>query len=400
MRRLELIFLVLFSFSALALMPGCGGDTASRGGAGGSAGGSTADDPVTDTTTNATVDNDFIRIGVEAPSGKSATLHKYGESWDTTCEIGFNDDPSDIICVLEMQELDLYAFDETLILNYNFPKDLCRYVSVNPYYFYQKLAGYGPSAVDITVTTVGLSTVTVLNDATDRTTGVTAELVDGELACTANYTNPLGFVANCCQGEYILTKDQDGTVTTETADWGGLIGSCLAGPAVTTQERDGFDFPMVDLIDMVGIGLNRDYEISSPLSQGYFTNLYIANYLDVTASFPGASADEFPGGIAFDWSTAPTAAAGAEINANPWYEFDCLDEADDYIHRVRVMVRAWSTKEQYGLGVSGAFDTGIAGTEEVYFEQQYLLDLYGWFTTTGGRFGAWDLLTEYPGDSL
>lgn len=392
MRRLKSVFLVFFF--AWVAVSGCGGETADRGGSSGS--GSDDDETVYDTTTNETVDNDFIRISVEAPAGKSAALHKYGESWDTVCEIGVDDDSSDILCVVEVQELDLYAFDETLILNYNFPQDLCDYVSVNPYYFYQKLAGYGPSAVDITVT----DGVTVLNDATDRTVGITAEIVNGDLACTANYTSELGFVANCCQGEYTLTKNEDGTVTTETANWGGLIGSCLAGPAIATQERNIFDFPLADLIDMTGIGLNRNYEITSPLNQGYLTNLYVANYFDVTDSFPGAAADEFPGGIAFDWSTASLALQGEEINANPWYEFACLDVAEDYIHRVRVLIRAWSTHMQYNLGASGAFNTGIAGTEEAYFEQQYLMDRYGWFTATGGQFGAWDLMTEYPGDSL
>jgi hypothetical protein len=154
-------------------------------------------------------------------------------------------------------------------------------------------------------------------------------------------------------------------------------------------------FPMDDLIDMVGIGLNRDYEIAPALSLGYFTNLYIANYFDVTNAFPGSTAATFPAGGTFDWDTAPVAIQGAVRVANPWYEFDCFDAAEDYIHRLRVMTRSWSTQEQYDLGVSGAYDLGIDGTEEAYFSQQYLMDRYGWFTVDG-----WDLMTEYPGDSL
>ncbi len=358
----------------------------------------TSDDPVvSDPVTDETVDNDYFKVTVTAPSGKSVTLHKYEEAWDTACQIGVDDDPSDILCVIEGMELDLYAFDGELTLTYNFPKDLCKYALFDPYYFYQKRSGYGPSAMNMTVT----NDVAVLNSTTDVTAGITAELDDtGTPVCTANYTDESGFVANCCIGEYTLTKNVDGTITVESGDWGGTLGACLAGPAITSQEKDRNDFPMADLIDMEGIGLNRDYEIDPPLSLGYFTNLYIANYFDVTNSFPGASAEAFPAGGTFDWDTAPVASQGAVVPANPWYEFACLDESEDYIHRIRVMIRAWSTNDQYDAGVAGSYNYGDNGTEEAYFSQQYLLDRYGWFTATGGQFGAWDLMAVYPGDSL
>lgn len=343
------------------------------------------DDPETGTA----VDPLFMEISLGTPTGTTANIHEDGEDWGSGCRISVDDDPTDIRCIVEGIELGLYSFNGTFKLNYNIPEGLCKFTRVTPYAFYQRLAGTGPTSFTVTTT----DDVPVLSAVVNANADITVQLdADGTPICTTNYVN-LDTPVNCCEGEYTVTARvidtaaPSDTTTVQYSEWGGGIANCLVGPAMASQELSTSGYPRPTLINMEGIGLNRDYEIDPPISQEHSTNLYIANYFDISASFDADGE--------FIWATAPTAIEGEEVRGYPFYQFDCLDEADDFIHRIRVLIRSWSSEAQYEIGETGSYSAGSGGDGEAYFLQQPLLDEYGWFTSD-----YFDFMNNYPAGAI
>ena len=225
-------------------------------------------------------------------------LHKtstaYGSTQPTTgfstaCQIpyGTSGASADTLCILEIEELDLYFND--LTLQVNVPAGMCTYVGQAGYDFFDYQPGVGPSAVSYTKDYTG----TIYPG-----TGVDSS---GVPHCTYNYgdtyyhggTNV--FTGNCCIGTYAFTVSTQATstssfvTTTTTASWGGKTGNCLTGPAVTgaaAQTLTADEAVPEEMLTYVATsGLNVNYTIPKANQQSIngtalTSDVWAANYYD------------------------------------------------------------------------------------------------------------------------
>ena len=293
-------------------------------------------------------------------------------SWLTSCKISSTATLQDMRCLVEVSELDLYF--NGLSLNYNFPSGKCNYARVKPYFYYRYEPGLGPTSVNLHFTdgvldsssTAGAVNASVFIDST------------GRMACNRDYSASQG--PNCCSGRYVVTTTKVTTVapitsgtTTAIADWGGKTSNCLAGPGVDVFPAGASGYPLGSIIYAHGGNIQGTLDIGSPISKQAASNVYAANFFADSGGAP-------------DWplSDAPTAlkSAGAGIpDAQPWYDFVCVDSNDDIVHRIRVLVRSWTRSQDFMGQVEAAYNTG--GAEPVPFGDQGYLDYASWAQFVG-----------------
>ena len=85
----------------------------------------------------------------------------------------------------------------------------------------------------------------------------------------------------------------------------------------------------------------------------------------------------------------------------PWYEFDCMDNAEDYVARLRVLVRSWTTANAFNAamalnGVAVGANPFVCGPEAL-FPDQPLYDRNIWpsCTSNGQTFGFANNFPEF-----
>jgi hypothetical protein len=115
---------------------------------------------------------------------------------------------------------------------------------------------------------------------------------------------------------------------------GGKVKNCIGGPGKDYRVSGG-GIPIGVDYYTDGIGINEVLSIASPMEKGRGGVAYRANFFSLTAtsSFP-ANTSDIPTGI-----KGPTNL----ISGNPYYVFGCMDKADDYIARIRVLIRSWDS---------------------------------------------------------
>jgi hypothetical protein len=359
-------------------------------------------------------DNAFC-VNVVPPKDTTMILHADG-NYTQPCSLSAG---QDVACILDADELDLYA--QGMTLNYNVPAGMCSYMLMQPYFYYAYQPGYGPKSVNLTVDpTTGAVTETDSGDGypsanTATTTKVTVQQPYSTTPlCSADYTLQGG--PNCCGGNYTLTVIQGGTPTVTTASWGGNPNNCLTGPAMATQTPEVAPsgnpingYPKATLFTLDGNSLNSTYTVASPLSQGLGSNVYVSNFWQsgVTNNYPltaynsaaGApNAMQGPGLNAAVYSSGcyhPSAAPAGDYicTGNPWYEFDCLDAAQDNVARIRVMVRSWTYEANFQNFIATQNNSPATGTynywgPEPLFPDQPIEDKQTWVTPYSGTLGA------------
>lgn len=245
---------------------------------------------------------------------------------------------ADIYCILDIQELDLYFGGLTFF--YNLPQTMCNYFELMPYSFYM-LPVATPSPLSQTVVsikvnangTIALQTVTVGGNPSP----LLASFSSGQVICPFDYTNVVKNGQNCCVGSYTLDQvNAAGPDTFSSGNFSGDPTRCLAGPAVDTQPKDVNNFPAKSYVNVAGTGLYNSYAVKSPISRSNGSNIYPANWFTPTTFANGSNA--LPATL-FPASIAST--------RNPYYQFGCVDRADDYIARIRILVRSWDKTSNF-----------------------------------------------------
>lgn len=267
------------------------------------------------------------------------------DDWTETCRVMPGDATTDITCIVEARELDLYfnGFE----MEYNVPGDMCEYVSYMPPYYYNYEPGNGGTVV---VENTGTAANGGLNPGEITVDGV----LTSELYCPYDYStksnpaSPLGDGPNCCGGSYSKTTYTDDSVDTEAFEWGGKPANCLKGPAMDIQSLMADGYPFYTYIRTGSEGTSGSYTVASPISKSQSSNIYASNYF--------VAADHaLAGGV-----PRAFAAANGAPSTEVYHEFRCLDRNEDVQARIRIMVREWNTNAQFSLGSAGDPDTGGA----------------------------------------
>lgn len=278
----------------------------------------------------------------ENSGAKSFITHKVGDYKNNrACRINASDIINgnsaalDIGCNLEAEERDLYY--TALKLSATVGPGVCEYVSFTPFSFWK----YPPYKTK--------RTIHVRNNcsATASTPGSLTELPKVEDYCLGNYANneDEDEKPNCDEGAITVQNwtsaipgDPCATSTTQTIQCGGKKSACLAGPVTSVITNT------VDLDNGIRAmhlpsyaGATTEWEIASPFSKLDITNLRNANgIVNNACSSTRADASAWAN---LQKSTHPTSSPfGGE---SPFYEFHCVDAANDLKARIRVTIRDW-----------------------------------------------------------
>jgi hypothetical protein len=314
-------------------------------------------------------------------SDKYLSFMTTGSTFNKACSI----DPEtttnqDLVCTLDAQEGDLGFWG--LELNYNVPPEMCSYLRFTPYFYYNYETGYGPKAVTLDVTeSAGTSAVTACS-VTDENNNVTAgctgqlevEINTADVTLTCKYDHQVNEGPNCCMGTYTLTKNITGTRTvTEVSKekWGGEYGACMGGPGIVdwdTKRSSGFPAALVYNSD--DKGLNNVFKVTGPMDPGKlrYGNFAVSNY------YGGSTINHTHNGFVLARSTAKPYAIdpvddrdGSYLEpANEYFKFECLDDAFEVKHRIRVRVREWNTYSEFlkFAAAGSAGDPDVGGVED------------------------------------
>ena len=184
---------------------------------------------------------------------------------------------------------------------------------------------------------------------------------EGNLQCAYDYSvgsagnEAFGDGPNCCSGTYdLMVYNYTEPVTgpsgspgawvldsSRNQDWGGDQGSCRSG-AGTFTPFDEFS-GITNFVE--GTGINEVYEVpklavggaGNPSAKDTIGNVYTANYF----------ADGSP----------------PSSMINRYYDFSCVDRADELVGRIRVLIREWDSLSQmtnFQSNGSGNADSGTA----------------------------------------
>jgi len=313
------------------------------------------------------VDIDF-NVTVAPVTGAAMVMHLEGD-WTLPCKITAGQTSQDIRCVVEVDEFDL--FKNGVTFNYNVPGAMCPYSTFQPYFFLAREAGFGPTAVTLAADPAGNLSIVSQTPSTNSPNAV-AQIVNNALVCDLNDT---------CEGPLTLT-DPDGNVSQTT--WSGKIANAAVGPAMDSQQKYTSGFPKPDLRFLAGTTFSSSYAVTSPETKALFSNAYVANW--------------FNGAPDYLYSAAPTPMnvipfkSVARHDLNPWYEWGCLDNSHEYINRIRVLVRSWSTHAQFALELAG--NPSVNTAEGIPFDDNLNMDYQVW-PAAGGGFN-----NNYPGLDL
>lgn len=296
------------------------------------------------------------------------------------CEIKKDSTVKDIQCIVEARELDLWFFGARL--QYHVPSNLCSYLRVEPFYFYQSRPGYGPIKVKYDINAAGnIESVAITNNYSESPASAAdaRAYLDSKTktpVCIFDYSRYENGDPNCCVGAY--TKEvrtwnasaspapafSPAVITDEK--WAGKISNCLAGPAMDTQTKTKEGWPRPTLHYVENAGLNLSYLIKKLDDNEKFSGFtgFIANYFN-----PTEHAGDIPIGMKSFLDRGITISG-----TSPYYEFTCTDRAYEIIARIRVMIREWNQVIEYDK-VAG--DPNITGSE-LAFDNPAINDIRDW----------------------
>lgn len=305
--------------------------------------------PTTDTTPEVgkiNEDNFFVLPIFDIP-GTPYYIHEQ-KDFDTKCQISKSETDltkKDLYCILDAQELDLYH--TKLKLNFNAPQNVCSWVRVKPFWFYDYEPSPGPIVRQMTVKIT--ATAKTPSDVTDLSGNIVTDATPNfDLSganCSYDYSKTILGAPNCCEGKLLLTTE-DKSVTPNTTtlteiDFGGKVSNCVAGPGKDYQVNQQ-NFPSTkDFFAEQGINSTLDLPAMDSSGKQRSGLIYLANFF--------RPADYGNAGGTFSTSTTttfPRGMRGPDVLGSypagfPYYEFDCRDRANDLIARIRLLIRGW-----------------------------------------------------------
>jgi hypothetical protein len=254
---------------------------------------------------------------------------------------------TDMVCVAEVEELDLYF--NTFNLQYQVPSNMCTYLSIRPYWFYDYQPGTGPTIASHEILANG-----TINDVINTVGGIPK--------CAFDHGLEGG--GNCCTGTYshvitTYTSNSSSTVTQIGQGWGGKLGNCAAGPGTnlsgfTAQGVTNLPLPRIDYV--AGTGVNASLAITGPNSltrNGHpvYSNVWTSNFYKPL---------QHAGGKPIGLQVQPAVPAGNPVaTPSDTYDFVCLNGAQEVQQRIRLFIREWNEHSQLRQGG----DPDTTGTE-------------------------------------
>lgn len=376
-----LVILVLAMSSVLLFNSGCNGDKLSGSGFGTIDLPSTAaPPPVLPGTSNGLLDNaKYFYVGVDTTSELISHVRSIS-NFSTPCGISKDSVANeDLTCLIDAPEADLH--NKNLELKFNVPPGMCRYLVRKIYWFYNREVGYGPSSIVATVA----KTINASGDLTGVTYSCSFDGGAADANCdnhpeisptlapegqtfSCNYDKTLSEGYNCCFGSYGLSITTNttgpGIALSETsntaAKWGGDYINCIGGPGKTNWSHYSKENIPVGAVSYAINGITDKQIVTSALSLVIRTNIHVANYSG------GAASHLHTGFVSPTTSTAPYFMAPIDdrsgtgiFGTQASYEFQCLDEAYEVKHRLRVYVRDWDAYPDYLAYIASSGATAI-----------------------------------------
>jgi hypothetical protein len=285
-----------------------------------------------------------FNVKVDNPAGTNYYIHKDGD-FNASCVVPIGTTTyadKDISCILEVEELEGAFNGIDMVMNV--PPAMCTYVSYYPYFYFGRDYGVGPTAATVRFDTEG----TYVGGTVTGPGYITSS---GEVKCNYDYTPSTG--PDCCYGSYTKTTinnfgstDPDlpqTTVVQAGVEWPGKPGNCAAGAGATIAPRDdNYGLP-VRTYYFKPNGFNDLFATGKRTVIDGDSSLYYANFYSGT--IPTAFKD------------------GAAFEANPYYEWTCLDDAHEMTARIRVQIREWNEIDEFALESTGNPDTSGAETD-------------------------------------
>lgn len=313
-------------------------------------------------TNGAEDDEEYFYVAVKNDANDAVVHVHDATDFSKTCSVSKSSlAHEDIMCMIEVPEGDIYAKD--LVLEYNIPREMCRYMVQETYWFYNREVGIGPETIsvsadnsvnasgDITSTTYTCAFDGVVGDCA---TGHPEVAITGMTPGSQNIKCIYDDTTNCCIGDYtllrtVLTNGASADVSTPVeTSWGGNLKNCIGGPGKTNWSEYTVENIPAGELRFTRPGVKSTYTITAPSDLGLggldpeTSSIHVANWY-------GDAADHTHDGfVSAASSTMPFFMApiddrdGTAIDpSNRSYNFICLDEAFEIKHRIRAFVREW-----------------------------------------------------------
>ncbi len=309
-------------------------------------------------------------IGIDSAVNSIAHVHDTTD-FSTKCAIKTTDSLKDITCKIDIPEAELFV--NGLSLKYNVPPGMCRYFRRRPYWFYNQEVGKGPSSVLIKRSYVAgaltSSTCSVDGSADDPLCvgypEVTINPATKDITCVYDRSKVSGG-NNCCTGDYNLTitdttrdtptSTPNTTTESNLTSWSTSITPCLGGAArYNWGAFTTFGYP-VSTIEKTKIGIEGSYALGAPIDKvDTPTTIDIANDYDMSGlhshtGFGPVLTPVIPArtsNLPYFIDPIDDRNGSLVVSGHESYDFECLDEAFEVLHRIRVYVREWDTYQDY-----------------------------------------------------
>jgi len=185
---------------------------------------------------------------------------------------------------------------------------------------------------------------------------------ESDLRCLFDYSKEAAGVAggkNCCYGSYTLIKIVDGETKVTFPGWGGQVSNCFDGPAIDHDGRKIVNgLPTIEVTFVPDDGLKDTFEVTGPdqLPPGQQRQVYAANFFKLA---------DHGGDVPGPFKLARNFYSSVFLENSGSFLYECIDQADEVIARIRVMAQEWNTKSELLDFLAGddTADPNVGGTE-------------------------------------
>ena len=235
-----------------------------------------------------------------------------------------------LICILDMMEWDLSVKDLHIV--YNFPQGMCESVSVAlPWHFNHPIIP-GPNIIECNIGGGDDASKGYCNDTGSN------ECEGGELSCTEKEEDVCPGSPKCCVGGE----------KTDGAAW-SLEEECFGGPGTVLTTSGFADFTKKYITDLPEDGMKQSLSMKSILTIN--NNIMLDN---VSISSPLANymkaLDQAPDDFSFNSRNLPEFLRPSPhypYVPRPFFEFICIDDTGEELHKIFLMIREWNTLEEF-----------------------------------------------------
>ena len=350
-------------------------------------------------------DRFYIKFDVDHYTGQGVAVPLYELSSEDRIgliDCGVDKDTEsieDIYCTLDLNEADIGVLgqaEEGIPIQYNVPREMCRYTTFMAPWHWNYRSGLGPPLLQkytieesdtntIQVSVGGVNTGSEENNDDEyycippncgtpssppstsacETAQRLNQVPAAGIWCRVDEENNISKVfcpydhstdstntdkPNCCFGTYRVIGGDEGE---EENDWGGNIKECIGGPIRISNWEAYSKTPYGDLpIPLVTSswtrGLRHTLTVGPIIDSVVFPqSVPTANYFDGIEDLIFTdllSCSNCPGMLLPD-NTKPLPAPN--LRAYPYFTLECLNSNYEALHSVHLIIREWNTKEEF-----------------------------------------------------